>query len=78
MYAVDQYTAFDLYTAASAMLSRGQRRGTLHPNKLANPVAFPADPITCLVEEPHSLKPIFTLVGGRVVYSADGRLSQES
>jgi len=77
-YVVDQYTAFELYTAAGARLSgESHRRGTLLPNKLANLVAFPADPITCPVHELFSLKPSFTLVGGRVVYDADGRLSQE-
>lgn len=77
-YAIDQYTAFALYTAAGARLSgESHRRGTLLPNKLADLVAFSADPITCPVEGLLSLKPSFTLVGGRVMYDPSGRLGQE-
>jgi predicted amidohydrolase YtcJ len=77
-YAVDQYTAFELYTAAGARLSgESHRRGMLLPNKLADLVGFSADPITCPVDELLSLKPSFTLVGGRVVYDPSGRLGQE-
>jgi predicted amidohydrolase YtcJ len=77
--AVDQYTAFELYTATGARLSgESHRRGIVLPNKLADLVAFLANPITGPVEELLSLKSSFTLVSGRVVYDADGRLSQES
>lgn len=59
-YAIDQYTAFELYTAAGARLSgESQRRGTLLPNKLADLVAFSADPITCWRK---SYKPLYTPV----------------
>lgn len=78
-YSVDQHTAFELYTAAGARLSgESHRRGTLLPNKLADLVGFSADPITCPVDKLLSLKPSFTLVGGRAVYDRSVRLSQEN
>jgi predicted amidohydrolase YtcJ len=71
-YAIDQYTAVQLYTVAGARLNNeSHRRGTLVPRRLADLVAFQADPITCPVDELPALRPIFTMVGGRVVYDAE-------
>jgi predicted amidohydrolase YtcJ len=71
-YAIDQYTAVQLYTVAGARLNNeSHRRGTLEPRRLADLVAFQADPITCPVDELPSLRPIFTMVGGRIVYDAE-------
>jgi len=72
-YAIDQYTAVRLYTAAGAELNReSQRRGTLQPRKLADLVAFRTDPITCPVDALPDLRPVLTMVGGRVVYDPEG------
>ncbi|MFI5273377.1 MAG: amidohydrolase family protein [Ktedonobacterales bacterium] len=74
-YAVDRYTALWLYTIAGARLSgESERRGTLQPHRLADLVAFPADPISCPVDEPLAIRPVFTMVGGRAMYDPDGRL----
>jgi len=73
--AIDQYTALWLYTAAGAYLSgESGRRGTLQPRRLADLVALPADPITCPVDDLLTVRPAFTLVGGRALYDPDGRV----
>jgi predicted amidohydrolase YtcJ len=69
-YAIDAYEAFALYTTGGARLDGdGARRGVLAPGRLADLVAFPADPITAPTERLRALRPVFTVVGGRVVHS---------
>ena len=76
-YAVDQYTAVQLYTAAGAQLiGESDRRGTLQAGRLADLVAFRADPITCPVDAIPSLRPTFTIVGGRAVYDPGTMLGE--
>jgi predicted amidohydrolase YtcJ len=71
-YAIDQYTAVQLYTVAGARLNdESHRRGTLEPRRLADLVAFRSNLITCPVDELPLLRPVFTMVGGRVVYDAE-------
>jgi hypothetical protein len=71
-YAIDQYTAVQLYTVAGARLNgESHRRGTLEPGRLADLVAFQSDPITCPVDDLPSLRPTFTLLGGRAVYDPE-------
>lgn len=78
-YAIDRYTAVRLYTAAGAELSgESQRRGTLQPRRLADLVAYRADPITCPVDDLPHLQPVFTVVGGRAVYDPDGVLRERN
>ena len=73
--AIDQYTAVQLYTVGGAQLDgESHRRGTLQPGRLADLVAFRADPITCPVDDLRSLRPAFTIVGGRAVFDPDGLL----
>jgi predicted amidohydrolase YtcJ len=70
--AIDQYTAMQLYTAASAELNwESERRGTLQPRRLADLMAYRTDPITCPVEQLLGLRPVFTMVGGRAVYDPE-------
>ncbi len=74
--AIDQYTAVQLYTVGGAQLDgENQRRGTLQPGRLADLVAFRADPITCPADNLRSLRPAFTVVGGRAVFDPEGLLS---
>jgi predicted amidohydrolase YtcJ len=74
--AIDQYTAVQLYTVGGAQLDgESQRRGMLQAGKLADVVAFRADPITCPVDDLRALRPAFTVVGGRAVFDPDGQLS---
>jgi predicted amidohydrolase YtcJ len=78
-YAIDRYTAIELYTAASAQLHwESQRRGTIHPRRLADLVAYRTDPITCPVDQLLGLRPVFTMVGGRAVYDPESMFSKQS
>jgi predicted amidohydrolase YtcJ len=78
-YAIDQYTAVQLYTAAGSQLNgESHRRGTLKPGKLADLVAFRSNPITCPIDDLPALSPAFTMVGGRVVYDPEGMLEKPS
>jgi predicted amidohydrolase YtcJ len=77
-YAVDQYTAVQLSTAAGAhLIGESDRRGTLQAGRLADLVAFRTDPITCPVDQLLGLRPIFTIVGGREVYDPESMLSEQ-
>jgi predicted amidohydrolase YtcJ len=78
-YAIDQYTAVQLYTVAGARLNgESQRRGTLEPGKLADLVAFRSNPITCPIDDLPELSPVFTMVGGRAVYDPEAMLGKQS
>ena len=69
--AINQYTAWWLYTAAGPQLDREQHlRGTLQPGRLADLVAFAVDPITCSPDDLLGLRPVFTVVGGRAVHDS--------
>jgi predicted amidohydrolase YtcJ len=77
-YAIDRYTAIELYTAGSAELYwESQRRGTIQPRRLADLVAYDTDPITCPVDQLLSLRPVFTMVGGRAVYDPESMFGRE-
>jgi len=76
--AIDQYTAMQLYTAASAELNwESERRGTIQPRRLADLMSYRTDPITCPVEQLLGLRPVFTLVGGRAVYDPESMFSKQ-
>jgi predicted amidohydrolase YtcJ len=71
-HAVDQYTAIELYTSAGTRLTgEAERRGTLEPHRLADFVAYRADPVTARVDDLPSLTPAITCVGGRGVHDPD-------
>jgi len=68
---IDRETALSLYTLGGATLDgETAHRGTLEPGKLADLVAFPADPLACPLEQLRTLAPLFTMVGGKLVYDA--------
>jgi predicted amidohydrolase YtcJ len=70
--AVDQYTAIELYTSAGTRLTgEAERRGTLEPHRLADFVAYRADPVTGPVDDLPSLTPAITCVGGCGVHDPD-------
>lgn len=74
-FAVDQYTAWWLYTAAGMRLgSERHPHGALQPRWLADLAAYPTDPITCPVDKLLTLRPVFTIVGGRAVHDPEQRL----
>ena len=58
-----------LYTASSATVSSGGRRGTLG-GKFADLVAWDTDLLTAPAETLLQARPVLTIVGGRVVYDA--------
>ena len=75
-HAIDSATAVQLYTLGTARLNdEVNRLGSITPGKLADLVAYPADPFAVDVDELPQLLPAFTIVGGRVAYDPDGRLS---
>jgi predicted amidohydrolase YtcJ len=75
-HAIDVASAIELYTLGTARLNgEADRLGSITPGKLADLVAYPADPLTIDIEELPQLAPAFTIVGGRAVHDADGRLS---
>ena len=70
--AVDQYTAIELYTSAGTRITgEADRRGTLQPGRLADFVAYRADPVTIDVDSLPSLEPAFTCVGGRAPHDPE-------
>jgi predicted amidohydrolase YtcJ len=74
-HAIPVATALELYTMGTARLNHDQDRlGSITPGKLADLVAYPADPLTADLDDLPGLTPAFTLVGGRVVHDPDGRL----
>jgi predicted amidohydrolase YtcJ len=75
-YAIDRYTAVELYTRTGAeLLGEHDRLGTLQPGRLADLAAYRADPITCLIDDVPALRPAFTLVGGRSVHDPEAVLA---
>jgi predicted amidohydrolase YtcJ len=70
---VDRETAMRLAISGTArLLDESDRCGTLEPGKYADLVAFDADPMTCPIDELRTLRPVFTIVGGRVVTRPSG------
>lgn len=78
-YAIDRYTAVQLYTMAGAQLDGdGHRRGSLQPHRLADLVAFRTNPLTCPIDDLPSLRPVFTMVGGQAVYDPEHIFDQKN
>jgi predicted amidohydrolase YtcJ len=75
-HAIDIATALELYTLGTARLNgEASRLGSITPGKLADLVAYAADPLTVDLDELPELTPAFTIVGGRIMHDPDGRLS---
>ena len=75
-HAIGVAHAIRLYTSGTAELNGDQDKlGSITPGKLADLVAYPADPLTVGADELPGLTPAFTMVGGRPVHDPDGRLS---
>lgn len=52
-------------------------RGTLTPGKLADIVVLSADPFALPAEEIHTVYPLLTMVGGKVVYRVPATSSEQ-
>jgi len=74
-HAIGVAAAVELYTMGTARLNHDQHRlGSITPGKLADIVAYPADPLTTDLDDLPSLTPAFTIVGGRPVHDPGGLL----
>ena len=74
-HAIGVATALELYTMGTARLNHEQDRlGSITPGKLADIVAYPADPLRADLDDLPGMTPVFTIVGGRVVHDPAGRL----
>ena len=73
-HAVDAPTAVRLYTSdAARLIGEADRLGSLQPGFLADLVAYRGDPMTLPTHELRGLRPVFTVVGGRMVAGGPGR-----
>jgi predicted amidohydrolase YtcJ len=67
-HAIDVRTAIRLYTSEAArLIGESDRLGSLLPGHLADVVAYRRDPMNVPADELRSLRPAFTMVGGRMV-----------
>jgi predicted amidohydrolase YtcJ len=74
-HAIPVQTALELYTMGTARLNgEADRRGSVAAGKLADLVAYAADPMTTQPDDLAELTPVFTMVGGRATYDPDHRL----
>jgi predicted amidohydrolase YtcJ len=70
-HAVDVRTAIRLYTSEAArLIGESDRLGSLQPGHLADLVAYRHDPMNIPTDQLRSLRPAFTMVGGRMVVQA--------
>jgi predicted amidohydrolase YtcJ len=67
-HAIDVNTAIRLYTVdAARLIGESERLGTLEPGRLADVVAYRRDPMAIPADALRSLRPAFTMVGGRII-----------
>src|SRR5215510_465020 len=75
-HASDVATAVELYTMGTARLNgEADRLGSITPGKLADLVAYPADPLAADLDDLPELVPAFTIVGGRATHDPGGLLA---
>jgi predicted amidohydrolase YtcJ len=76
-HAIDIATALRLYTVGTAALNgETDRLGSIAPGKLADLVAYPADPMAVDMDDLADLTPIFTIVDGEPVHDPGQRLTR--
>jgi predicted amidohydrolase YtcJ len=76
-HAIDVATALRLYTMGTAALNgETDRLGSIVPGKLADLVAYPADPMAAAVDDLADLRPAFTIVDGQPVHDPGQRLAR--
>ena len=74
-HAIPVATALELYTLGTARLNHeADRLGSVSPGKLADLVAYGADPMTADPDDLAQLTPVFTIVGGQVMHDPGGLL----
>jgi predicted amidohydrolase YtcJ len=73
-HAIDVNTAIRLYTVdAARLIGESDRLGTLEPGRLGDLVAYRRDPMSIPADELRSLRPAFTMVGGRMIDNASSK-----
>jgi predicted amidohydrolase YtcJ len=76
-HAIDVATALRLYTVGTAALNgEVDRLGSIAPGKLADLVAYAADPMVADVDDLADLRPAFTIVDGEPVHDPGRRLAR--
>jgi predicted amidohydrolase YtcJ len=76
-HAIGITTALRLYTVGTAALNgETDRLGSIVPGKLADLVAYPADPMAADIDDLPDLTPIFTMVDGEPVHDPGQRLAR--
>jgi predicted amidohydrolase YtcJ len=71
--AIDRETAFRLYTTdAARLIGQGHRRGGLGVGYLADLIGFTEDPLTCDIDRMPELRPVLTIVDGKVRLDVHG------
>jgi predicted amidohydrolase YtcJ len=76
-HAIDVATALRLYTMGTAALNgETDRLGSIVPGKLADLVAYPADPMAADLDDLADLRPAFTIVDGEPVHDPARRLAR--
>jgi predicted amidohydrolase YtcJ len=72
--AIDRKDLLRMYTIwAADYVARPDRLGSLEPGKFADLVVLDRDYMTIPIEEFHTLHPVMTMVGGKVVFQKSGR-----
>ena len=54
----------------------GEVRGTLAPGKLADFAVYPANPLSCPIDELRGLLPVLTVVGGHARHDPGGQATR--
>ena len=76
-HAISVGSALELYTMGTARLNREQGRlGSSTPDKLADLVGYPLDPLGADPDDLAELTPAFTIAGGRATHDPDKRLAR--
>ena len=69
---ISRRDALRLYTRENGWhLNMEDKIGTIEPGKLADLVVLDRDMFTCTDEELKRIRPVLTLVGGKIVHSAN-------